>query len=1628
VEVDKMKDKKILSVLIILCLLVSMLPNMAFAADGATWDGSAYAFNTADNAGDTEVNPFIIDTAGKLAYLAQQVNAGTSYEGKYFKLTANLNLSGHTWVPIGSYTWVYIGSSADNKPFKGIFDGNGKTISNLIISDTSKSYQGLFGFVLGDATTGVAATKGIIKNLTLTGVNLNVSYNSGGVVGTIDKGTIAGCGVDNGTITGSYSAGIAGRGSESTITQCYNKASVSGNQTGGIAAYGGFVSQCYNTGTITGTNAGGIAYSADIIKHCYNTGHIYGNDSGGISGNSNSVENCYNTALVSFGSGISNALSLGATIKNNVFLGQQNNALRIVYKSYGGTLQNNYAWEGLLYGGGVDRGNQNILIGLNGLDGQGIAKSQLTPQFWIDLGFTNLNGWTLPTGETGVPTLTNVGTATQTSTLPIHMNASVTIASQPTKLCYNNGDTLDLSGLKVNVVFMDGTTATNLPYNYTDFYNKGLFVAYPSTKVSVVGYNGNGLVVRINYTNVSATTSALTVAKTVVSEAAITFPTAAGINYGYDIYYATLSNVDAYIPSALIGHYAWNYTNIIPTVSNGGYQVKLVPDYYEGGNYDFSGLEGWDSATNTVVRTIPVAVTPAAINVTSVTPQNKTYDGTATATIGSATYVGKVGTDDVSITSGALAFNDKNVGTNKVVSIGAIFTLTGAAAGNYTLTGTPTVNTASIASKTITVTPNDNQGKIVGQSDPALTYSFSGKVGEETPKFTGVLTRETGETAASYAIQQGNLALTNDAASGFLASNYTLAFTTGKNFTISVAPVAPTITTTSLSSVTAGTPYSQTLAATGDAPITWSIDGESLPVGLSLSAGGVINGTPTTAGTFNFTVKATNATSSDTQNLSITVNAPTAPTYAVSATTNAVIANGLTATAAFGSSPYTAGATATVTITLSGSAIVAGTHTVGLTSTDAGTITAPAIVTKTATAEETITDAIVFTFIMPSNAVGDLAVTHTFVQEQSTAQSTAPTASAVTVVKTAATQASVNFTLASALTGTWKVYDAQTGGDIVSNVTASAIGITLSLTHVNDIPANTYYVSVTEEGKTESTRLALTVGEYVEPTYTYTMSASSLTAFASQIFGYITAPVAQTVTISNTGNQIIEVIEPVTTNSSSNYNIGTLSTTTLTVGGIATFTVQPKTGLTVETYTESINISGSNSAATSVSAQFSVSAANNVGSGSSSSPTPVKEEKVDVIFNKDAQKAATAKVEEKNNIKTTTVTLDDVAVKENLDKMDIADPNRNDNKVIIPVNNNSDVVVAELNGQTVKDMADKKAVLEIKTENVSYTLPAVDINIDDVSSQMGKQVELKDIKVSVRIAEASSATATIVADSAKKNSYTVVVKPIEFEITCTSGTKTVNVSKFNSYVERTVAMPDGIDPSKITTGVVLNSDGTFSHVPTTIVVIGGKYYAKISSLTNSTYTVIWNPIAFKDVEKHWAKDYVNDIGSRLIDSGVGNGNFAPNMAITRAEFASMIVKALGLKGTNFSDKFSDVKKSDSYYKDIYTADEYGIIAGYSNGKFGTQDLITRQQAMTMISKAMKISGMDGSITETDISSQLNLFKDSGDIYSSAKQAASICIKYGIFGGSKGKLTPKGNITRAESATIIVKLLKKSSLI
>ncbi|EPD85974.1 hypothetical protein HMPREF1207_02929 [Paenibacillus sp. HGH0039] len=425
--------------------------------------------------------------------------------------------------------------------------------------------------------------------------------------------------------------------------------------------------------------------------------------------------------------------------------------------------------------------------------------------------------------------------------------------------------------------------------------------------------------------------------------------------------------------------------------------------------------------------------------------------------------------------------------------------------------------------------------------------------------------------------------------------------------------------------------------------------------------------------------------------------------------------------------------------------------------------------------------------------------------------------------------------------------------------------------------------------------------------------------------------------------------------------------------------------------------------------------------------TPTTPEKtnadVDILVNGKVENAGTVTRTQRNGQTLTTVFVDQKKLE---DKLAAEGQNA---VVAILVNHKSDVVVGSLNGQMVKNMEDKQAVLEIKTDRATYTIPAQQININTLSEQVGKSVALQDIQVQIEIAAPTTDTVKVIENAAAKGTFTLVAPPLNFTVKGTYGDKTIEVSKFNAYVKRTIAIPDGVDPGKITTGIVVETDGTVRHVPTKIVVIGGKYYAQINSLTNSTYSLVWHPLEFRDVANHWAKQAVDDMGSRMVIDGTGNGMFSPDRDITRAEFAAVIVRGLGLKPENGATPFSDVKSTDWYSSVVNTAYAYDLISGFEDGTFRPMDRITREQAMVVLSKAMTITRLkaERSVQSTDVI--LRPYGDTAAVSAWALSSVADNVQAGIVSGRSGnELAPKDYITRAEVSKIIQGLLQKSGLI
>lgn len=284
--------------LLALAALVWIAVPVSARAEGETvdtWDGTAVAFTQGRG---TKEEPWLIENAEQLAYLAQQVNNGTDYERAHFLLVSDLDLSGNEWTPIGTY----------RKPFWGVFDGGGHTITGMTITG-NRDYVGLFG-----ECHNFTAASSYIKSVTVKRANISGRNFVGAIAG--EGANISDCySIENTICANRCVGGICGS-LTGNISGCYNSSSVSGNSTaGGImgsASYNGIVGNgvvqyCYNIGAVTvrqqDSSVGGITGASAHrynISNCLNCGKITGNGKnvGGIAGSTDSnymnfIGNCY---------------------------------------------------------------------------------------------------------------------------------------------------------------------------------------------------------------------------------------------------------------------------------------------------------------------------------------------------------------------------------------------------------------------------------------------------------------------------------------------------------------------------------------------------------------------------------------------------------------------------------------------------------------------------------------------------------------------------------------------------------------------------------------------------------------------------------------------------------------------------------------------------------------------------------------------------------------------------------------------------------------------------------------------------------------------------------------------------------------------------------------------------------------------------------------------------------------------------------------------------------------------------------------------------------------------------------------------------------------------------------------
>jgi len=299
-------------------------------------------------------------------------------------------------------------------------------------------------------------------------------------------------------------------------------------------------------------------------------------------------------------------------------------------------------------------------------------------------------------------------------------------------------------------------------------------------------------------------------------------------------------------------------------------------------------------------------------------------------------------------------------------------------------------------------------------------------------------------------------------------------------------------------------------------------------------------------------------------------------------------------------------------------------------------------------------------------------------------------------------------------------------------------------------------------------------------------------------------------------------------------------------------------------------------------------------------------------------------------------------------------------------------------------------------------------------------IEINGVFISVDVDELGEGTTLDIAEEDGSVADEVTDKPrasgvYTFEFTSSGEAQTF----FQNPVDLSLpAEVVGVDPELLTLTKIV--DGRTEYY-------GGKYDQETkthnASRTNfSTYTVVENKVVFNDIAQvaSWAGRGIEVAAAKGIITGRGEGVYDPQSNVTRAEFATLLVKTFGLENPSLKESFEDVKDGEWFQPYVAAAVNNGIVSGRSATEFDPHSSITRAEMATMAANALRqvLNYED----VANVNASLKKFKDAAAVQSWFKASVALMASEGLINGKgQGQFDPNGTSTRAEAAVIIYRL-------
>ncbi len=336
------------------------------------------------------------------------------------------------------------------------------------------------------------------------------------------------------------------------------------------------------------------------------------------------------------------------------------------------------------------------------------------------------------------------------------------------------------------------------------------------------------------------------------------------------------------------------------------------------------------------------------------------------------------------------------------------------------------------------------------------------------------------------------------------------------------------------------------------------------------------------------------------------------------------------------------------------------------------------------------------------------------------------------------------------------------------------------------------------------------------------------------------------------------------------------------------------------------------------------------------------------------------------------------------------------------------------------DLADVQKELNGKELELTGSFGRLRVGADDLLQGVSPGSIIR-----ITIEDASGQVTETRSDTTK--SWSMVSAPVEYKVEVITDNKIREIQPKDVYWGHLLHMDSSeVNPSKLA-GVVFDpSTKSWLPVPSTFANQNGQITGTLWRKGNSTYAIVQNEINFSDLPtSKEARESIEKLATRLIINGYADGTFRPKGAVTRSEFATLLVKSLGiLPEGETTAKFSDVTTDSWFYTAASSAAQAKLIHGYGNGTFRPQQKITHAEMIKMLGNALAYIQGNQQRSETQKIQIMDQLKMETEAPEWLEEALISIAEKGVVGSRDHVIHSLNALTtREESAIYIYRLLK-----